>query len=91
MKRKIAAWVFVSSLSVLAMYGTVFGQCQLDPCEDLSEGGDLISGRRWAQIPPHNNTEKVYYYIDTAGVPNQPDLGADVAAAASKWSDVQFR
>ena len=51
MYRKIVGWIFVSVVSVLAICGNVLGEipCQLDSCEDLSEGGDLISGRRWDQ------------------------------------------
>ena len=87
MYRKIVGWIFVLVVFVLAMSGNVLGEipCPLDSCEDLSEGGHLISGRRWDKP---GTPEKVYYYVGE--VRNMPDLAPDVSVAAAQWSDVEF-
>ena len=88
MCRKIAGQVFVSAVFVLAMSGNVLGEipCSLAWCEDLSEGGQLISGRRWDQP---GTPERVYYYVGEVWS-NMPDLAPDVSVAAVQWSDVEF-
>ena len=88
MYRKIAGWVFVSTVFALAISGKVLGEipCPLSWCEDLSEGGHLIHGKRWDEP---GTPEKVYYYVGEEWV-NMPPLAPDVSKAAAQWSDVEF-
>ena len=48
-----------------------------------SEGGHLISGRRWDKP---GTPEKVYYYVGEVWS-NMPDLAPDVSVAAAQWSE----